>query len=137
MSESEKNKELTRVFFEAMGSGDADFIADSYADDGHLYTMGNTLISGVYDKATIRQFAGSVLETFPQGMSYTIHHMTAEDDRVAVEATGEGMHVSGNNYKNHYHFLFVWRDGKLLQLKEYMDTERVTDVLCGGQRPES
>jgi len=24
----------------------------------------------------------------------------------------------------------------LLKLKEYMDTERVTDVLCGGQRPQ-
>ena len=26
---------------------------------------------------------------------------------------------------------------KLAVLKEYMDTERVTDILCGGQRPPS
>ncbi len=137
MSDVEKNKALTREFVGAIGSGDANFIADSYADDGQLFTMGKTMISGTYDKPTIRQFAGSVLESFPEGLSYTIHHMTAEDDRVAVEATGEGTHVSGKYYTNHYHFLFVWRDGKLLQLKEYMDTETVTDVICGGQRPES
>ena len=136
MSDIETNKQLTREFIEAIERGDADFIAGSYAPDGRLHTMGQTLISGIYEPEQIRQFAGSVLETFPQGMRYTIHHLTAEQDRVAVEATGEGVHVSGKPYVNHYHFLFTWRDGKLLQLKEYMDTEQVTDVLCGGQRPE-
>ena len=62
--------------------------------------------------------------------------MTAEDDRVAVEATSDGMHVSGMPYSNHYHFLFTWRDGKLLELKEYMDTQLVTEVICGGATPE-
>lgn len=135
MSECDLNKKLTRAFIDAIGRGDAQQIADTYADDGHLHTMGRTLISGTYDKATIREFAGRVLESFPNGIDYTIHHMTAEDDRVAVEATGEGIHVSGKPYKNHYHFLFVWRDGELIQLKEYMDTELVTEVICGGQRP--
>ena len=59
----------------------------------------------------------------------------AEGDRVAVEATSKGEHVSGQTYSNEYHFLFEFREGKLLRLKEYMDTERVTDILCGGQRP--
>ena len=135
MPDIERNKELTRALIAAIGRGDADYIADAYADDGQLFTMGKTLISGTYDTAAIREFAGSVLEAFPDGISYTIHNMTAEDDRVAVETTGEGMHISGVPYKNHYHFLFVWRDGKLLQLKEYMDTEAVTEVICGGQRP--
>ena len=52
-----------------------------------------------------------------------------------MEASSEGMHVSGVPYTNDYHFLFEFQDGKLLKLKEYMDTERVTEVLCGGQRP--
>ena len=34
-----------------------------------------------------------------------------------------------------YHFLFRFKDGLIVELKEYMDTERVTDILCGGQRP--
>ncbi len=137
MSETGKNKELTRIFIDAIGRGDAAFIADAYAENGRLYTMGHTLISGVYDKANIREFAGGVLEAFPDGIRYTIHNMTAEEDRVAVEATGEGLHVSGRLYRNHYHFLFLWRDGKLVELKEYMDTELVTEVLCAGQRPEA
>lgn len=132
----EANRHRTLELILAIGRGDTDFIADAYADDGRLHTMGNTLISGVYDKSQIRQFAGGVLEAFPEGLRYTIHAISAEGNRVAVEATGEGRHISGQHYVNHYHFLFTWRDGKLLELKEYMDTEAVTEVLCGGERPD-
>ena len=131
----EDNKRRTLVFFEAIGRGDAEAIANTYCDEGRVVTMGNTLISGSRGKEEIRQFAGGVLDAFPDGLSYTIHHLTAEDDRVAVEATSEGRHVSGKDYRNHYHFLLTWRDGQLLELKEYMDTEQVTDVICGGARP--
>ena len=61
--------------------------------------------------------------------------MTAEGDRVAVEAESRGVHASGLPYNNYYHFLFRFRDGELVRLTEYMDTELATDVLCGGQRP--
>ena len=46
-----------------------------------------------------------------------------------------GVFSRDQTYSNDYHFLFEFCDGKLLKLKEYMDTERVTDVLCAGQRP--
>ena len=83
----------------------------------------------------IREFAGGVLSAFPNGLRYTIHNMVAEGDFVAVECEAEGEHVSGQAYAQQYHFLFKIRNGKLLELKEYMDTELVTEVLCGGQRP--
>jgi len=74
---------------------------------------------------------------FPGGIKFDIRGMTAEAERVAVEASSEGAHVSGRVYRNQYHFLFEFAGGKLKSLKEYMDTERVTEVLCGGQRPEA
>ena len=129
------NKALVTRFFEAMNSGDVDFIVDAYAEDGCLQTMGSTLISGTFSKAQIAASAGGIFDVFPQGLTFTLKHMVAEGDKVAVEAESEGEHVSGQTYSNEYHFLFEFRDGKLLRLKEYMDTERVTDVLCGGQRP--
>ena len=43
--------------------------------------------------------------------------------------------TDGQTYSNEYHFLFILKEGKVLRLKEYMDTERATDILCGGQRP--
>jgi ketosteroid isomerase-like protein len=132
---SEANKAIVTQFFEAMNGGDVDFIVNAYAANGCLQTMGNTLISGTYSRDQIAASAGGIFEVFPEGLKFTAQSMVAEGDRVAVEATSEGKHVSGQTYSNEYHFLFEFREGKLLKLKEYMDTERVTEVLCGGQRP--
>ena len=135
MNNSQHNKETVQRFFSALNKGDVDTIVDSYAQDGCLQTMGNTLISGIFDRSQVKQSAGGIFDVFPQGLNFTLLDMVAEGDKVAVEARSEGEHISGQTYSNEYHFLFEFRDGKLLKLKEYMDTEQVTDVLCGGQRP--
>jgi uncharacterized protein len=134
MSDIERNKKLTRDFIQAIDDSDIPAIVAAYAEDGRVTTMGNTLISGTYDLSQIKQAASHVLHAFPKGVRYTILNMTAEEDRVAVEALGRGEHSSGKIYDQHYHFLFHWRDGKLVHLKEFMDSEKVTEVLCGGQK---
>ena len=133
-AEQERNKRAVRSFFEAMNRNDVAAIVDSYAEDGYVQTMGTTLISGRRDRAQIAGFAGGLLEAFPEGLAFTIRQLTAEEDRVAVEAESRGRHVSGRIYNNQYHFLFTLRSGRVLSLKEYMDTEMVTDVLCDGRR---
>jgi len=135
MTLEQHNKQLVRDFFASMGRGDVAAIVAAYAEDGCLMTMGRTLISGTFTRAQIQAAAAQIYQVFPRGISFTIDAMTAEGERVAVEAHSQGQHLSGALYSNEYHFLFVFRDGKLVLLKEYMDTERVTDILCGGQRP--
>jgi len=137
VNNSEANKALVTRFFDALNKGDIDFIVDAYAADGCVQTMGNTLISGIFSREQIATSAGGIFDVFPKGLTFTALSMVGEGDKVAVEATSEGKHISGKIYNNEYHFLFEFRGGKLLRLKEYMDTERVTDVLCGGQRPPS
>ena len=136
MSEQvERNKELARQFFHALSTSDVPKIVGTYADDGFVETMGQTLISGRFYKKQIEQAAGQVLGAFPEGIRFEIHEITAEGDRVAVEAESFAVHASGKPYNNKYHFLMKFSpDGKLLQFKEYMDTEMVTEVLCGGQK---
>ena len=135
MGSIEENKQFVRDFFAALNAGDVERIVAAYAEDGQLRTMGNTLISGVASRDEIAAAAGGIYDVFPNGLRFTIKDMVAEGDKVAVEAESEGEHISGQTYANQYHFLFELRDGKLASLKEYMDTELVTDVLCGGQRP--
>lgn len=135
MSSAEANKQRVLEFFDAMNAADAERIVAAYHPEGTCWTSGNTLISGTMTREQIAAGAGAVLNVFPEGLAFTVKEMTAEGDRVAVEAESDGMHVSGKRYHNKYHFLFEFRDGQLLRLKEYMDTEAITDVLCGGQRP--
>lgn len=134
---TEQNKQIVIDFFDQMSNGNVKGFVDLYHEGGAVWTSGNTLISGTQKKAAIQEFAGGIYDAFPEGLKFKIISMTAEDDRVAVEAESEGMHVSGVKYQNFYHFLFILKDSKVLLLKEYMDTEKVTDILCGGQRPVS
>ena len=135
LSDTQDNAQRARAFFDAMSRGDVAALVDAYHPEGTCWTSGNTLISGSMTVAQIRAGAAAIYEVFPDGLRFTIHGITAEGDRVAVEAESDGMHASGRRYNNHYHFLLEFRDGQLLRLKEYLDTEMVTDILCGGQRP--
>lgn len=135
MAQAEANKAIVRQFFEAMSAGDVSRLLGFYADDMVLQTMGRTLISGRFSKDEVATAAHRIYDVFPDGIRFTILAMTAEEDRVAVEATSSGAHISGRTYANHYHFLIRLRDGRIVEMKEFMDTEAVTDILCGGQRP--
>lgn len=136
-STPERNKAIVARFIEMMSAGDTAGLLASYTEDGHVQTMGGTLISGVFDREQIAAAAGRVFEVFPEGIRFVVHAMTAEEDRVAVEAESFARHVSGKDYNNQYHFLFRLRGGKVVELKEYCDTEHITDVICGGARPET
>lgn len=135
MADVATNKAIVRRFFEAMSAGDVPTMLDFYANDAELTTTGRTLISGRFTKADIASAADRIYDVFPSGITFEILAMTAEDDRVAVEATSSGAHVSGQHYANYYHFLLRLRDEKIVEMKEFMDTELVTDIICGGQRP--
>ncbi len=47
----------------------------------------------------------------------TVQGVTAEGDRVAIEAEGRAELKNGRIYANRYHYLFVLRDGKILPSK--------------------
>jgi uncharacterized protein len=135
MTTETDNKARVRQFLADLSAGNVDGAFAAYAKNGCVETMGSTLISGVSEYPELRGAIASIMEVFPTGINFTVRGMVAEGEKVAVEASSEGEHVSGQTYSNDYHFLFEFDKGKLIKLTEYMDTEQVTDVLCGGQRP--
>ncbi|MEJ2532733.1 MAG: nuclear transport factor 2 family protein [Halioglobus sp.] len=136
MTDIERNKQLVKELVDAMNRSDTQRFLDNYADDVLVWTKGNTLIYGKYNKDHVAGFADSIFDAFPNGIQFTIHGMVAEGDTGAMETESVGEHVSGKHYNNFYHMLVKFRDGKITLLKEYLDTELVTDVIAGGQRPE-
>jgi hypothetical protein len=128
----EANKQLARQFMDAIARADAEAIQAAFAPDGVCWTAGSMPISGTYTRDQVADAARGVLGVFPEGLKFTIKAMTAEGDRVAIEAESYGRHKSGRIYSNQYHFLMRVRDGKITEWKEYMDTMHANDVLCGG-----
>jgi ketosteroid isomerase-like protein len=131
----EDNKRTVLRYFELLSRNDVAGLAGIYDDAMALHVAGNTLTSGRYDKTRLIELAGMVGTAFPHGLTIAVRGMVAEGEKVAVEAESHGVHVSGKPYHNRYHFLITVRDGRILESREYMDTELVTDVVCGGQRP--
>ena len=103
---TDKNKQITREFFEALSTG-SDKYLDFYTDDSIIWTAGNNSIGGTRTKKEIINFAQNILSAFPSGISFNITGMTAEEEKVAVEVSGEAIHASGQTYNNQYHYLVV------------------------------
>ena len=135
MQSTDSNKARVIQFLDDLSHGRVESAIAAYAEDGQVETMGETLISGVTEYPNIPAAIRGILDVFPNGIQFTVKSMVAEGEKVAVEASSLGEHVSGKTYSNDYHFLFEFRDGRLVSLREYMDTERVTEVLCNGMRP--
>jgi ketosteroid isomerase-like protein len=127
-----RNKSLARKFVDAISRADVDAIVNAYAPDGTCWTSGTLPISGTFTRDQVAAASRGVLTVFPEGLRFTIHALTAEGERVAIEAESYGKHVSGKIYNNKYHFVLRARGGKIVEWREYMDTMHANDVLCGG-----
>jgi uncharacterized protein len=67
---------------------------------------------------------------FVGGVRTTFGAITAEDDRVAVEAEIIGTLPDGRVYTNVYHYLMWFKDGKVLRVKEYLDTQSAAEFFA-------
>ena len=129
---AEERRAITRALFDALSRSDVAAVDALYAEDFVLWSPGALPFSGTHDKAEALELTKMITAAFPQGLQFTIDAMTVEGERVAVEAHSEGRHASGRDYRNQYHFLVKIRDGKIVMLKEYMDTQHAMDVLLQG-----
>ena len=130
MSQIKKNKELVQEFFNLLSSGSEKYL-DFYNDESVIWTAGENAIGGSRSKSEVVGFAKSVLDSFPEGITFNVVNLVAENDYVAAEVEGSAMHVSGKPYNNKYHFLLKIKENEILELKEYMDTQLAAKVLLG------
>jgi ketosteroid isomerase-like protein len=86
-------------------------------------------VAGTKDRHQIARLLNGLAKLIPQPMQLSILGVTAEGNRVAVEAQGVGTWRDGSNFHNRYHFLFEFADGLIVKLREYMDTLSVFDIV--------
>lgn len=125
----EDNKELVRRFWTAFSTLRMQDAYDMLAEDATWWIAGELSISGTYSKAQFVELSSGILTEFPQGIVVTPKILTAEEDRVAMEAESLGTRVNGRVYNNHYHIQHVIRGGKLLAVREYLDTDHANRIL--------
>jgi len=54
--------------------------------------------------------------------------LIAEGDKVAAEVQSSGDLQNGRQYRQQYHFVLEFRDGKIAAVREYLDTQHAYEV---------
>ena len=126
---SEQNKAIALRFLEAMGSNDPDGAAATLAPGAVTVTMGTGRFSGTRDAATVLGAIESFKTLMPSGLRMAPKTITAEGDRVVIEAAGNAETSAGTVYANNYVFAFTLADGKITHINEYFCTRLADEVL--------
>lgn len=126
MSQLDANKQLVARFWEAFSDCRFDEVLDMMDDAATWWVAGDLPgVSGTYGKAECAPMFKGIAATTQGGVRVTPGTMTAEDDRVAMEATSHGVTNAGVEYGNTYHILHTIRGGKVVAVREYMDPTRI------------
>ncbi len=134
MADTESNKAIVADFFETFSKGDVPGVIDRMHDEGSWWVSGAIEgMSGTYPKAALAGLLDGARALYREGaLHITPTSMTAENDRVAVEATSFATMEDGGIYANSYHFLVTVRDGKVATVREYMDTIHARETFFGS-----
>lgn len=111
------NRLLVLEYLAFIEAGDLPAAMKLVSDDA-VFWLPNT---GDMDKAGFAGFLGAVLPVI-RTMKFTIRGITEDGERIAVEVDGRAELTNERIYKNHYHFLFIVRNGLLHNVKEFTDT---------------
>jgi len=87
-----------------------------------------TPTAGVYTKERIGRLFRRMLDNLTGGLRMTVLSSIAEGDRVALEVTSSGDLKNGRLYRQEYHFIMEFRDGKISAVREYLDTQHAHAV---------
>lgn len=109
----ESNKQTVLHFIREMARGQLDVTL--LTEDAHWWVPGIGDVSRAQFLQMVEQF--NSLADGPTRMD--IVAVTAEDNRVAVEANGHAKLKDGRIYANTYHFLFYLHEGKIRHAREH------------------
>lgn len=120
----EENKAVVREWVRRWCENDHQALGQLYDDEAFDWRIsGLSPVSRKYRKTEVVELMGKTFATpMKQKLHLTVKNITAEEDRVALEAEGYGIYEDGSEFRNFYHLLFTVRDGKIIRGRAYMDT---------------
>ena len=123
-----------RSYLDALTAGDVDAIREHFAQDATWFVHGDLPMSGLQaGRDQIVDFllaAGSLYE--PETQSFSFGDITAQGDVAVLEWNVRGIgRASGARYDNDYCGVFTIREGQIVGVREFFDTDHARHVLFG------
>ena len=125
-----ENKQVVIDFYEAGARGDMDTCFSLIADDVTWTNIGSTRFSGSFTgkQALMEGLLGPLFGQLKAGIASTLDALIAEDDIVVALTQGQAETHDGTPYNNTYCQVIRIADGKITEVKEYMDTALIDAV---------
>ncbi len=126
-----ENKAIAYHFFERFTASDIEGVLDTMSDDATWWIPGKkerSPAAGLYSKEKIGRLFHRMVNSLKSGLKMTVVSCIAEGDQVALEVVSSGDLKNGREYRQEYHMLLKFRDGKITSVREYLDTQHANDV---------
>jgi ketosteroid isomerase-like protein len=127
---SESNKKVVLDFWDKFSQGRTKDVLAMMTDSATWWVAGSFPLSGTRDKKGMEELLKGIGDACEGPIKITPKGLTAEENRVAVEAESYVKLKNGRVYNNHYHFLIEVRDGKIDRIREYLDTMHTNAIFC-------
>ena len=124
------NRQVIQTFFDAANCGDMDSCFNQLADDVTWTNIGSTQFSGTYagKDVLLEKLLGPLFGRLKAGLFSTVDNIIAEGEFVVVQSRGSAETKDGRPYNNTYCHVFSIRNGKIVEVMEYFDTELTSAV---------
>lgn len=119
---------------DAMSQGRVAPLFEAMAEDVTWRWMGVNQWSRTFEGRQVvvdKLFAGAT-ETLAPSSSVEVHCIHGDGDSVIVEHSGRNELPDGRRYDNNYCWIFRFQDGLIQEVREYMDTQLVTETFGDG-----
>jgi uncharacterized protein len=114
----------------AMAQGRVRPLFDAMAEDVTWRWMGVKQWSRAFEgkQSVVDTLFGGSSETLPPSSTVEVHCIHADGDFVVVEHSGRNELSDGRRYDNNYCWIFRIEEGLIQEVREYMDTQLVTET---------
>ncbi len=131
------NKQKMQQVFAEMAKGNLDPFVDIMADDMQWSWMGTETWTRTFEgkETVVNELLAAVKATLTEPFEVVPHRFIADEDFVVIEHTGKNTTPDGRPYHNKYCWVCRFSNGKLRELREYMDTELVTKTFGTDDKP--
>ena len=127
-----KNKQLMQDIFSELSKGNDHPFIEAMADEMKWVWMGSGQWSKTFNgkKAVLDELWSAVRKTLKPPYKVFANNFIAEGDYVTVESVGQNSTPNGKTYHNQYCWVCKISDGRIDELREYMDTDLVTKTFA-------
>jgi uncharacterized protein len=131
------NKQQMQNIFTELAKGNLDPFVEIMGDDMEWSWMGTETWTRTFKgkESVGNELLTAVKATLTEPFEVIPHRFIADGDIVVIEHTGKNTTPDGRPYHNRYCWVCRFANGKLREVREYMDTELVTNTFGTDDKP--